>query len=75
MHERIDLANGLINGHDRLAIELIQPDSMPAAIRIVWPAKTSIIPPTRFPAAAAEAARLFAEAATALAHIKAWRRL
>jgi hypothetical protein len=68
------LSTGTINGADVITIELIQPDSMPAAVRIAWPAKQSIIPPTRFPAAAAEAARLFAEAATMLARIKASKR-
>jgi hypothetical protein len=56
--------------HDQ---ELIQPENHPPLVRVVWPAKTSIIPPARFPAAAAEAARLFASASTKLSQLKAQR--
>jgi hypothetical protein len=31
------LSSGLINGADTLTIEVIQPDSMPAVVRILWP--------------------------------------
>jgi hypothetical protein len=31
MHQRTDLASGLINGSDRLLVELIQPIDTPAA--------------------------------------------
>ena len=31
---------------DTLTVELIQPDSMPAVVRIVWPAKPSVTAPT-----------------------------
>jgi hypothetical protein len=67
------LAKGPINGADTLTIELVQPDNHPPVVRVVWPAKTSIIPPARFPAAAAEAARLFASASTKLSQLKAQR--
>ena len=30
------LSTGRINGADTITIELIQPDSMPAVVRIVW---------------------------------------
>jgi hypothetical protein len=56
-----------------MTIELIQPDNHPPVVRVVWPAKTSITPPARFPAAAAEAARLFASASTKLSQLKAQR--
>ena len=39
MHQNTQLASGLINGHDRLTIELVQPPDMPAAFLIRWPAK------------------------------------
>jgi hypothetical protein len=44
-------------------------------VRVVWPLQASLIDPKAFPDAAAVIARLFAEAATALASIKARRRL
>jgi hypothetical protein len=34
MHQRTDLASGLINGSDRLLVELIQPLDTPAAAAI-----------------------------------------
>ena len=43
----IVLASGQLNrSGDTLTVELIQPDSMPAAVRIVWPAKPSVTAPT-----------------------------
>jgi hypothetical protein len=32
MHQRTDLAAGSINGHDRIAVELIQPADSPALL-------------------------------------------
>jgi hypothetical protein len=41
------LASGaLTRSGDMLTVELIQPDSMPAAVRVVWPAKPSVTAPT-----------------------------
>jgi hypothetical protein len=48
---------------------------MPAMVRIVWPTLPTIVDPKRFPDAAATVARLFAEAHTMLASIKAGRRM
>jgi hypothetical protein len=36
------LASGRITPSDTLTVELIQPDSMPAVVRIVWPTKPSV---------------------------------
>jgi hypothetical protein len=36
MHQRTDLANGLVNGSDRLLVELIQPTDTPAFIAVTW---------------------------------------
>jgi len=36
------LASGLINGHDRLTVELVEPPDLPAAILLHWPQKPSI---------------------------------
>ncbi len=58
------LASSQIN-HDTISIELVEPDSLPAKVRIVWPTAPSIIDPKRFPDTAAAVAQLFARA-----HIK-----
>jgi hypothetical protein len=68
------LAHGQIN-RDQLAVELVEPDGMPAIVRIVWPAQPTIVDPRRFPEVAASIARLFATASTELARIKATKRL
>jgi hypothetical protein len=55
-------------------IELHQPDSMPAAVRIVWPTVPTITtPPAK--RGTSTAMRLLAEASTMLARIKASKRL
>jgi hypothetical protein len=64
------LASGaLTRSGDRLTVELIQPDSMPAAVRIVWPVKPSFTAPTPKALAALASAmvRTLAEAQTELA--------
>jgi hypothetical protein len=68
------LASAQIN-HDDLSVELIEPDSMPAVVRIVWPAAPTIVDPKRFPDVAAAIAQLFARAHIVLAAIRAERRL
>ena len=67
------LASSQVN-HDQLAVELVEPDGMPAVVRIVWPLQPTVVPTVRFPETAAAIARLFATAATMLAGIKAHRR-
>jgi hypothetical protein len=78
------LASGTINGTDTtITVELIRPVHMPAVdrtlhpavLRIVWPPQSTIVDPKHFPEVAAMLTRLFAEAATPLAQIKARRRL
>ena len=66
----IVLASGRLNrAGDTLTVELVQPDSMPAAVRVVWPVKPSITAPTPKALAALAAAmvRTLAEAQTELA--------
>ena len=70
-----DLARGPINGADELLVQLIEPDTMPALVRITWPLQPTGVQPARFPEVAATLTRLFAEAATTLASIKVKRRL
>jgi hypothetical protein len=69
------LSEAQITPSDTLAIELIEADETPAAILIRWPLNATVCRPRRFPDTAAVIARLFAEAATTLASIKARRRL
>jgi hypothetical protein len=56
-------------------IEVVEADETPAAVIVRWPLKATVCHPRRCPDIAAVIARLFAEAATALARIKANRRL
>jgi hypothetical protein len=72
-HPTTPLASGQIN-HDQLAVELVEPDGMPAMVRIIWPPQPTVVPTVRFPETAAAIARLFATAATTLAGITAPRR-
>ena len=44
MHQTTQLASGLINGHDRLTIELVEPANLPATILLRWPQKPSAGP-------------------------------
>jgi hypothetical protein len=69
------LAEGRINLSDQLIIKLVEADETPAVILIRWPLKATVIHPRRFPDTAAGIVRLFAEAHTVLAGIKAGRRL
>ena len=73
MHQNTQLASGLINGHDRLTIELVQPPDMPAAILLRWPAKPSITTPDAY--ANVAAAAMQAAVVVELAAIRAWRKL
>jgi hypothetical protein len=69
------LASSQINAVDTVAIELIEADQTPAVVIVRWPLKATVCHPRRFPDTAAMLARLFAEAATTLASIKANRQL
>ena len=69
----IVLASGRLNrAGDTLTVELVQPDSLPAVVRITWPAKPSVTQPTPKALAALAAAmvRTLAEAQTELAKIR-----
>ena len=69
MSKIIELASSQINGANTISVELVEPDSMPAVVRIVWPTKPSITPPTPKAVAAVAAAmvRCMAEAQAKLA--------
>jgi hypothetical protein len=71
----IQLAHGKITAADEVSVQLIQPHSMPAVVRIVWPTAATITTPARYLEVASAAIRLLAEASTTLARIKASKRL
>jgi hypothetical protein len=76
MSQVTHLASGaLTRSGDTISIELHQPDSMPAVVRIVWPTAPTITTPARYKEVASTAMRLLAEASTMLARLKASRRL
>jgi hypothetical protein len=60
------LSSGPINGADTLTIEVVQPHSMPAVVRIVWPSAATITTPAHYLEVASAAMRLLAEASTTL---------
>jgi hypothetical protein len=73
MSKSTTLSTGTINGADALTVELIEPADHPAVVRITWPAKQSIIPPSRFNAVAAHITRIVASAATRYSQLRAQR--
>jgi hypothetical protein len=73
-HPITPLASSQIN-HDQLKVELVEPDTMPAIVGIVWPPQATVVDPRRFPDVAAAIAQLFARAHIVLAAIRAERRL
>ena len=75
MSKVTQLASGAITATDTITVELIEADETPAVVIVRWPDKATVLHPRRFPDAAAVIARLFAEAHTVLASIKAGRRL
>jgi len=70
-----ELASAAITATDTITVELIEADETPAVVIVRWPVKPTVLHPRRFPDTAAMVARLFAEASTALARIKASKRL
>jgi hypothetical protein len=60
---------------DVLSIELIEPDGMPAMVRITWPLQPTVVDPQRFSAAGEAAVKVFAAAVVALARVRRDRRL
>jgi hypothetical protein len=69
-HPTTPLASAQVN-HDQLKIELVEPDAMPAVVKIVWPQQPTVVDPQRFPDVAAAIAQLFARAHIVLAALKA----
>jgi hypothetical protein len=69
-HPTTPLAASQVN-HDQVKIELVEPEAMPAIVRITWPAQPTVVDPRRFPDVAAAVAQLFARAHIVLAGLKA----
>jgi hypothetical protein len=59
--------------HDVVTVELVQPDDMPAIVKISWPAQPSIVDPKGFGDTAAALVRMFSAAHVELARIKSRR--
>ena len=74
-NQTTQLSSGLINGHDRLTVELVQPPDMPAAILLRWPQKTSITTPDTYSNVAAACMQVLSAAVVELAAIRTRRRL
>ena len=46
-HPITPLASSQIN-HDHLKVELVEPDTMPAMVPIIWPAKPTVATPANY---------------------------
>jgi hypothetical protein len=66
--QRIDLAIGIVNNHDRLRVELID---TPPTVAITRQSAATIATPANCLATAAAITRIIAESATALAGLRA----
>jgi hypothetical protein len=75
MSQITQLASAQLTAVDLLTIELVETSEHPTVVIIRWPDKPSVIHPRRFPDIAATVVRLFSEAHTVLARIRARRRL
>jgi hypothetical protein len=69
-HPITPLASATVN-HDQLTVELVEPATMPAMVRIVWPPAPTVVESRRFPDVAAQIAQLFARAHVVLASLRA----
>jgi hypothetical protein len=65
------LARGTVNGADQLSVQLIQPDGLPAVVRINWPRRPTTAAAAHYPAVAAAIVKIIADSAMALARHKA----
>jgi hypothetical protein len=59
---RSALAEGNINGSDRIVVELLTPTDAPQMIMIRWPAAPTVVPPGRYADCASAAMKLLASA-------------
>jgi hypothetical protein len=71
-HPITPLASGPVN-HDQLSVELVEPDGMPAMVRIIWPPKPTITDPKRLNITINAAMTILARASARHAAIRAKR--
>jgi hypothetical protein len=75
VNQTTQLASGLINGDDRLTVELVEPPDLPAAILLRWPTKPSITTPDAYSNVAAACMQVWSAAGMELAAIRTRRKL
>jgi hypothetical protein len=75
VNQTTQLASGLINGDDRLTVELVEPPDLPAAILLRWPTKPSITTPDAYSNVAAACMQVLSAAVIELAAIRTRRKL
>jgi hypothetical protein len=75
MNQTTQLSSGLINGHDRLTVELVEPPDLSSVVLLRWPQKPSVCTPDAYANVAAAAMQVLSAAVTELAALKTWRRL
>ena len=61
MSDITDLAHRAVNGADELSVQLIQPDGLPAVVRINWPRRPTTAAAAHYPAVAAAIVKIIAE--------------
>jgi hypothetical protein len=69
------LARGKLTNNDELVIELLEPPGMPPVVRLVWPEKATLCPPTQLDAVVGVTMRLLANSVVELAALKVRKRL
>ncbi len=69
------LARGPLNGADELLIELVEPTDLPSVIRLRWPDKPTVCPPTQLDSVVAAAMKILANSVVELAALKVRKRL
>jgi hypothetical protein len=77
MSKSTTLAEGQIttSPHNTIAVELVEPEGMPAIVKIARPFQPTVCDPRCYTDLAAAAMKLPAEASTALARLRGRRRL
>jgi hypothetical protein len=74
-NQTTQLTSRVINGRDRLTVELVEPPDLPAVIMLRWPQKPSITTPDAYSNVAAACMQVLSSAVIELAAIRTRRRL
>jgi hypothetical protein len=75
MSKITELASGRLTNNDALVVVLSQPDDMPAYVIVHWPTKPTVCTPQNYDQTIANAMRILAAASTAIAGLKARKKL